>query len=73
MKEILLGQVALYIRLGLIALAGAFADQGLAIYDPVAETLTFRVSDLTALGTGVVLFAGTYVWSRVAKGKGGVT
>ena len=63
----------LYIRMALYLLAGMLAGQGIAVFDPVAGTLTIDIENLTTLLTGLATFVGTFVVGRVAKARGGAT
>lgn len=65
--------MALYVRMGLYLLFGVIAGNGLGVYDQAAGTITFNVNDLEPLITGIVGYGATFVWSRVAKAKGGKT
>ncbi|MDZ7909821.1 MAG: hypothetical protein U5N10_17490 [Gemmobacter sp.] len=66
------GQIALFIRL-LLPVAGWLAGTGLVAYDEAAGTLAVSLDDLAQGLAGLVLWAATVAWSRVAKARGGVT
>lgn len=67
------GQIALFIRLLLLPVAGWLAGTGLVAYDEAAGMLAVSLDDLAQVGAGLVLWAGAVAWSRVAKARGGVT
>lgn len=67
------GQIALFIRLLLLPVAGWLAGTGLVAYDEAAGTLAVSLDDLAQVLAGLVLWAGTVAWSRVVKARGGVT
>ena len=70
----MIGNVALFVRIGLYLVAGEVADLGdFARWAADTGTLTIDVGDLAQFVAGLVMAAGTFAWSRVAKHRGGVT
>lgn len=67
------GQIALLIRYLLYPLAGAIAALGFATYDQAAGTLTIDLNGLSGILAGGAVYAGTVVWSQLARRKGGAT
>lgn len=67
------GQIALFIRLLLLPVAGWLAGTGLVAFDEATGMLAISLDDLAQGLVGLVLWAGTVAWSRVAKARGGVT
>lgn len=67
------GQIALFIRLLLLPVAGWLAGTGLVVYDEATGMLAVSLDDLAQGLAGLVLWAGTVAWSRVVKARGGVT
>lgn len=67
------GQIALFIRLLLLPVAGWLAGTGLVAYDEAAGTLVISLDDLAQVLAGLVLWGATVAWSRVVKARGGVT
>lgn len=63
----------LAIRMILFFLFAGIAGQGIAVFDPDAGTLTFELESLTATVTGLIGFIGTFISSRWAKARGGLT
>lgn len=63
----------LAIRMVLFFLFAGTAAQGVAIFDPAAGTLTFDIENLTAVIIGVSGYGGTFLSSRWAKARGGLT
>ncbi|AGT07916.1 Pam3-gp28 family putative phage holin [Paracoccus aminophilus] len=69
----MLGQIALIIRYILYPLAGALTALGFVSFDEATGTLTVYLNDLAVVLAGLVIYAATVIWSRVAKKKGGAT
>lgn len=67
------GQIALFIRLALYWLAGNISAVGWMTFDRAAGTLTVNLNSLSIVMAGVLVAAATWLWSRVAKSRGGMT
>jgi hypothetical protein len=65
--------MSLYIRMGLYLVFGVLAGQGLVLFDADTGTVSFKIDDLLVIGTALVGYFGTFLSSRVAKAKGGMT
>ncbi|MCK9543698.1 MAG: hypothetical protein M0R03_16890 [Novosphingobium sp.] len=65
--------MTLTVRMILYFLFAGAASQGVAVFDADAGTLTFEIESLTAAVSGVIGFAGTFIASRWAKLRGGLT
>jgi len=65
--------MALAIRMILYAVSAFIAGMGWASFDEGAGTLTVNLDDFATIIAGAVTFAGTFLWSRFAKARGGKT
>ena len=65
--------MSLYIRMGLYLAFGVLAGQGLVIFDASTGTVSFQIDDVLVIGTALAGYFGTFLASRAAKAKGGVT
>lgn len=65
----MIGKLALVIRLLLYPLAGALVARGIISAEAEAQT----VQTLAEVLAGLLVYAGTVVWSRIAKRRGGET
>ena len=63
------GKLALIIRMLLYPLAGALVARGVISAEAEAQT----VQTLAEVLAGLLVYAGTVVWSRIAKLRGGAT
>lgn len=66
----------MWLTIRMIVLYPAFAmlaKEGLILFDPEMGTITIEIENMKALVMGVVGYAGTFVGSRWAKVKGGLT
>jgi hypothetical protein len=61
--------MSLAIRMALYALFVTLSNQGVDIYDPETDQISFQLQDLTLVLSGIVGFAATFVASRFAKVK----
>lgn len=68
-----IGQIALFIRMLLYPIAGWIAGTGFATFDKATGILTFDVSNVAQILAGLAIYAATWVWSRIASARGGVT
>jgi hypothetical protein len=68
-----IGQIALVIRMLLYPIAGWIAGTGIADFDRATGLLTFDMGNLAQLLAGLAIYALTWVWSRVASARGGIT
>lgn len=58
--------MSLYIRMALYALFTTLSNQGLDIYDPATDQVSFKVEDAALFISGIVGFVVTFVMSRFA-------
>ena len=65
--------MTLFIRMGLYFVFGNLAALGYLHFDQVTGIVTIEVNNLAPTLIGVAGYAGTFVWSRVAKKRGGAT
>ena len=65
----MIGRLALVIRLLLYPLAGALVARGIISAEAEAQT----VQTLAEVLAGLLVYAGTVVWSRIARLRGGET
>lgn len=61
--------MSLAIRMVLYALFTTLSNQGVDIYNPETDEITFRVEDLALVLSGITGFVLTFVSSRFAKVK----
>jgi hypothetical protein len=61
--------MSLAIRMVLYALFVTLSNQGVDIYDPETDRISFQLQDLTLVVSGIVGFAATFVASRFAQVK----
>jgi len=47
------------------------ANQGFVLFDQAAGVVSFKIEDVVMIATGLAGFVATFLWSRVAKAKGG--
>lgn len=65
----MIGRLALVIRLLLYPLAGALVARGIISAEAEAQT----IHTLAEVLSGLLVYAGTVVWSRIARLRGGAT
>jgi len=65
--------MGLFIRMVLYLASGMIAGAGFASFDDTAGTLTVNIDDVAAILGGIVTFAGTFIFGRFAKTRGGQT
>lgn len=63
----------LAVRMLLYFVFSNLAGRGFIIFDQAADSVTFQVTDLAVFIAGIVGFAATFLWSRIAKARGGKT
>ena len=63
----------LFVRMGLYYMFAALSGAGFLQWDSLTGTATIYVDDLAPAVIGLLGFVGTFVWSRVAKARGGKT
>lgn len=61
--------MSLVIRMVLYAFFTTLSNQGVDIYDPQTDRISFQVEDLALVLTGVIGFILTFISSRFAKVK----
>ncbi|UWQ30264.1 hypothetical protein [Leisingera sp. M523] len=61
----------LSVRMVAYFIFAAVAGQGIAIFDPVAGTLTFHIDQMETLLSGVAGYVATFGIGRLAKARGG--
>ena len=65
--------MGLYIRMVLYFLFAGLAGFGIGQYDAQAEIYSISVDQTVALIAPILGFVGTFISSRIAKGRGGAT
>ena len=65
--------MTLFIRMGLYFIFGNLAALGYLDFDQITGTVTIEVNNLAPTLIGVAGYAATFVWSRIAKKRGGAT
>jgi hypothetical protein len=61
--------MALYVRMALYAAFTTIANQGFAVFDHDAGTLTFHLDNLTVIAVGALGFISTFIVSRFSTKK----
>jgi hypothetical protein len=69
----MIGQLGLFIRIGLHVVAGALMTLGWIDYSQEAGTVTIEIDGLAQMIAGALVSLGSFVVSRIVKVKGGVT
>lgn len=65
--------MSLAIRMILYALSAFVSGYGFASFDSSQGLLTINIDQLASIVAGGVVFIGTFIGSRIAKARGGVT
>ncbi len=65
--------MALLIRMALYYLFGALSGLGWLHWDAASHMLTIDVDAAIPAVLGIAGFGGTFLWSRIAKARGGAT
>lgn len=65
--------MTLFIRMGLYFIFGNLAALGYLQFDQITGTVTIEVNNLAPTLIGGAGYLATFVWSRIAKRKGGAT
>lgn len=71
--NMLIGPLALGLRILMFNLAGGLAALGLVSWDAQAGVVAIDLQALSLTLAGLVTTAVTFMWSRIAKRKGGAT
>ena len=65
--------MALLIRMGLYLIFGALAGAGIGSFETDSGSYSVNADDLATVLLGLAGYAATFVWSRIAKARGGAT
>ena len=71
--NLFLGPAALAIRLFLVWVGGLISATGLGMFDEVGGTITLSIDSMTNFVIGILTVFASFVWSRMAKKRGGIT